>query len=211
MSYKLAIFDYDGTLADSGAWMARALNKCAVKFGFRQLNESEIEALRGKDNRAILREVGVPLWKLPQIAAYVRKMAIEENVVTPLFPGVREALPRLRAGGVRLAIVSSNSEDIIRRSLGPALSAEIDFFACDASLFGKAPKIKRVVKRAGVTSGEAIAIGDETRDIEAARAAGIACAAVSWGYATAALLKAHAPDLIFASVAEMVETLSPNP
>lgn len=207
MICKLAIFDYDGTLADSGAWMMGALNKCAAKFGFRQLNEAEIEALRGKDNRAILREVGVPLWRLPQIAAYVRKMALEEHVVTPLFPGIRETLPRVRAGGVRLAIVSSNSEDIIRRSLGSALSGEIDVFACDASLFGKAPKIKSVVKRVGIIPDEAIAIGDETRDIEAARAAGVACAAVTWGYATAEVLKAHAPDWMFTSVAEMADIL----
>ena len=70
-------------------------------------------------------------------------------------------------------------------------------FDCGASLFGKAAKFRRVVQRAGVKPSQAIAIGDEVRDIEAARAAGIACGAVTWGYAAPEALRALGPDLVF--------------
>ena len=53
------------------------------------------------------------------------------------------------------------------------------------------------MRRAGVAPAQTIAIGDEVRDIEAARAAGIACAAVAWGYAAPEALAAHAPDMMF--------------
>src|SRR5690606_19707107 len=130
--YKLAIFDFDGTLADSSAWMLVAFAACADKFGFRKLSRDEIEALRGQDNRTIMRTLRVPMWRLPAIAKHVRAMAGEAEP-PPLFAGVPEALRELKAAGLTLGIVSSNSEYAIRRALGAELSALIDHYACDAS------------------------------------------------------------------------------
>ncbi|HVK82427.1 MAG TPA: HAD hydrolase-like protein [Verrucomicrobiae bacterium] len=198
MRFQLFIFDFDGTLADSGPWMIEALSKAASRFGLRQLSRDEIEALRDKDNRTIMREVGVSWWRLPQLAAYVRRLA-DEAEPPPLFEGVSAMLHTLHAAGVKLAIVSSNSETTIRRALGAENAALIACFACNASLFGKAAKFKQALKQTGIAAAHAIAIGDETRDIEAARKARIACGAVGWGYATAALLEAHKPDFMFTS------------
>ena len=49
--YKLVIFDFDGTLADSARWMVEELTPLAGRFGFRQACEAEIEVLRGCDTR----------------------------------------------------------------------------------------------------------------------------------------------------------------
>jgi len=76
-------------------------------------------------------------------------------------------------------VVSSNSEEVIRRVLGPELAELISLYACGASLFGKARKFKQVTAR-GVSRDKVICIGDETRDIEAARAVGLDCGAVGW-------------------------------
>ena len=64
-------------------------------------------------------------------------------------------------------------------------------------------------RRAGVKPAQVISIGDEVRDIEAARNAGIACAAVSWGYAAPAALRALAPDHMFDQMDEIVAMLAP--
>lgn len=202
MAYRLFIFDFDGTLANSAPQMGAIMARASAHFGFRVLDEAEIEALRGKDNRTILKEMGVPMWRLPQIAAFVRKIANEE-APAPLFDGVPEALRALHGAGATLAIVSSNGEPAIRRALGEDLAALFTAYACDAALFGKAAKFKTVLKRTRIPARDALAIGDEVRDIEAARAAGIACAAVPWGYAARDLLTAHAPDLILSSVSEI--------
>lgn len=206
MRRALVIFDFDGTLADSGPWMVRALNEAAPRFGYRTASDAEIEVFRGMDNRAIMRAIGLPLWKLPFIAHHIRSEA--EKAPPPLlFDGVPDALARLRDAGVRLAIVSSNSERLIRRALG-AQAELIELYACNAGLFGKAQKFRRVLWLARLAPKDAIAVGDEARDIEAARQAGIACAGVEWGYALPSLLAARGPDMMFASVADMAARLS---
>lgn len=209
MAYRLVIFDFDGTLADSAGWFVGVLNQVAAKYGFRQVDRAELEALRGRDNREIVRALGVPFWKLPLIAAHMRGLAARDAGSIPLFPGVDGMLRRLRDRGVAVAIVSSNAEANIRRVLGPDNAALVDRYACKAGLFGKAAKIRAVLRQAGVQPAQAICVGDEVRDIQAALAVGAASGAVAWGYATPELLRAHNPTLFFGSVEEMATRLAP--
>ncbi|MEI9900898.1 MAG: HAD hydrolase-like protein [Hyphomicrobium sp.] len=97
-------------------------------------------------------------------------------------------------------MVSSDHEANVRRTLGPANVARIGHFACGASLFGKASKFKRVMRQAGIGACETLAIGDELRDLEAARKAGIAFGAVAWGYANPDALAAREPEEFFAAM-----------
>jgi len=62
-----------------------------------------------------------------------------------------------------------------------------------------------VLRKAGVSPEEAVSFGDETRDIEAARKAGIACAAVTWGYGDMETLSDHQPDFLLTSVDQILE------
>ncbi|NKC31559.1 HAD hydrolase-like protein [Roseomonas sp. BU-1] len=199
---RLALFDLDGTLADSRGVMLEAFNSAARHFGFRMVAAEEAEALRDRDARTLLRLFGIPMWKLPRIAAHIK--AIAGTVPPPpLFPGVDAMLARLRQAGVELALVSSNSEANARRALGAEVAACISYWACDASLFGKAGRFRQVLRRSGLLPGQAISIGDELRDIAAARSAGLVAGAVAWGYAQPATLQAAGPDILFASVAEI--------
>ena len=183
MLYSLVILDLDGTLADSFPWFLRHVNDVADRFGFRRIEEDEIEPLRRAGSREILKRLEVPLWKLPLIARHMRRLKAAHIGDIPLFPEVEpmlRALHLIPACGLRWSI--QDNEANACRQLGTA--AELfTVFACGASIFGKAAKFRHVLGRAGISHPEAIAIGDEGRDIEAARAAGIACAAVTWGYA----------------------------
>jgi phosphoglycolate phosphatase len=204
--YPLVIFDLDGTLADSFPWFARELNGVADTFGFRRVDPGEIEGLRRLPPRVLLKRLGVPLWKLPRIAAHMRRMKSAAIGGIPLFPGAADTLRALHSGGVRLALVTSDHETNARAQLGAA-AALFSHYECGAALFGKSTKFRRVLRQAGVPPGAAIAIGDEIRDIEAARAAGIACGAVAWGYADPAALQAAAPDMMFAAMTEIAARL----
>jgi phosphoglycolate phosphatase len=206
---RLVIFDFDGTLADSAAWMMRVLNEEADRFGYRRVDEAEIAALRGQDNRAIIRALGVPMWKLPMIAAHMRRRIAEDASAIGLFPGTGAMLRALSARGVTLAVVTSNEEAVVRRVLGPELAQLVSFMECRASIFGKAPLLRRVLRRAGIPAAEAIAIGDEVRDIEAACKAGIPSGTVAWGYATPELLHSRNPARFFARMEEMADMLCP--
>jgi len=206
MPYPLVIFDLDGTLADSLPWFLRNVNSVAERFSFRRVAEEDIEVLRSLGSREILRHLEVPLWKLPGIARHMRRLKAEHLASIALFPGVDTMLRALADGGVRLALVSSDNEANARRQLGEAATL-FSYFDCGASLFGKAAKFRRILARSSISAAQAISIGDEVRDIEAARAAGIACGAVTWGYAAPEALRALGPDLVFERMEDIASSL----
>ena len=206
MRYSLVIFDLDGTLVDSFPFFMRNLNAVADLFGFRKVAADEVEALRHASTSEILKRLEIARWKLPRVARHFRQLKAEQAQEIPLFPGVAGMLQVLSENGLRLALVSSDSEANARRKLGPA-AALFAHYDCTAALFGKPARFRRVLRRARVDAAQAIAIGDETRDIEAARANGIACGAVTWGYAAPAALRARKPDLVFAEIADIPRAL----
>lgn len=205
MPYALAIFDLDGTLADSFPWFLRTINDVSDRFGFRRVTDEDVEQLRHASTHEILKFLQVPLWKLPTIAAHARRLKGEAADIA-LFAGVEPMLRTLAESGVQLALVTSDSEANARQKLGNVASL-FSYFDCAASLFGKPAKFRRVVRRAGVKPAEVIAIGDEVRDIEAARSVGIGCGAVCWGYAAPAALRAHGPDHVFEQIDEIARIL----
>ncbi len=205
--YSLVIFDLDGTLADSFPWFRRHVNGVADRFAFRRIADEDVESLRHADSREILTRLEVPTWKLPAIARHMRRLKAQHIQDIPLFDGAEAMLRTLLQAGFRLALVSSDSEANARQQLGE-LAALFSHFDCGASIFGKARKFRRVVKRAGLAPDAVIAIGDEVRDIEAARSVGIACGAVRWGFASSEALRARAPDLMFERMEDIVRELA---
>lgn len=201
--YRLAVFDFDGTLADSFPWFIGVLNGVADRYGFNRVQADEVERLRGYDARQIMRHLRVPTWKLPFIANHMRHLMARDIDGIRLFDGVPEMLRVLTDRGVTVAIVSSNSVENIRGILGPEAAGRVAHYGCGASLFGKAAKFRKLLRTAGVPAELAVGIGDEVRDIDAARALGMACAAVAWGYAREDALAARQPDRLLTRVEEI--------
>lgn len=206
MRYRLALFDFDGTLADSLDWFLGIFDQVADRYGYRRLAPGDRERLSGLDTRAILRDLRIPAWKLPLIARHVRKLAASDIDKIHLYTGVATMLAALEAGGVRVAVVSSNAEANIRHVLGPA-SAHVTHFACGAGLFGKPAKIRAVLRATRTDPRSALLVGDEARDIAAAEAVGTGSAAVAWGYADATYLRSLSPTLFFERVEDIVPAL----
>src|SRR3954467_9353162 len=102
MSYRLVIFDFDGTLADTFPWFSRVLNGVADRFGFQRIEDGEGETLRGLSAQEVIVPRGVPRWKLPLIARHMCRLAAEHRDEIRLFAGVDRcsASPR-RSGGFR--------------------------------------------------------------------------------------------------------------
>ena len=209
MRFPLVIFDLDGTLVDSFPWFLRNVNGVADKFGFRRVEQDDIARLRNAGLPEIFERLNVPRRKLPVIVRHMRRLKREQAAEIGLFPRTAATLRTLAAAGVRLVLVSSDNEANARAQLGAANVALFAGFDCGASLFGKAAKFRRVLRRAGADPATVIAIGDEVRDIEAARAAGIACGAVTWGYAAAQALRAREPDFVFERMDDIPHDLLP--
>ena len=202
---RLVIFDFDGTLSDSGDWFLSVVDELARKFRFRTVQPDEVDMLRNKSSRDVIAFLGISKWKLPLIARHVRRLVGRNAHQIELFPGTPDLLEQIAATGVKIALVTSNAEANVRKILGPEHAARIDCFACGSSLFGKAPKFRRVLKKMGVKPGEVLAVGDETRDIDAAREVGMRAGSVLWGYAAEELLIAMRPDVRFRTPQDIIE------
>lgn len=206
MSYKLIIFDFDGTLADTFPWFLDVFDILADRFRFKRLDRSNLDALRRMNSRQLLEAHGVPLWKVPMIGACAKAMQGNHLNKIKLFDGVSEVMNALGQDGVKLAVVTSNAYENVVTVFGQH-TEYVDYYSCGASLFGKAAKFRAVMKLAGVGAAETLAIGDEIRDIEAARECGIAAGAVSWGYAAPDRLQSESPDYLFRIPADIMAVI----
>ncbi|MEB1549806.1 HAD family hydrolase [Xanthomonas campestris pv. campestris] len=178
----LIIFDFDGTLADSFGFFLSTQRTLAARHGFRAAEAHEVDAARRLTTRELLKHSGLRSWRVPLVAAdFIRLMRAAPPPA--LFPGVDATLRALHASGTRLALVSSNSVENVQRALGAELSALFAAFEGGAHLLGKHRALRRVLRATGHTASQAIYVGDQVADWEAAQVLGLPFAAVAWGYA----------------------------
>ncbi|MBE0696119.1 MAG: HAD hydrolase-like protein, partial [Anaerolineaceae bacterium] len=169
MKYKLAIFDFDGTLADSFPWILSILDSIADQYKVKRLEVSQLDILRGYDPKTIMKMHDIPFWKLPFIARHIQKRMAKEIHNIPMFDGIDSMFEMLASQGTQVAMVSSNSKANICRVLGPKNTEQVSYWECGVGMFGKSGKLRKVLRQSGVEAEEAICIGDEIRDLEAAQ------------------------------------------
>lgn len=179
------------------------MGRVITHFRLCPIDPADYERLRHGGAREVIAALGLPWWKVPFVARYIRRAMATDVAELSLFPGVPEMLAELARRGCKLAIVSSNSEENVRAILGAENAAHIAHFACGSSLFGKARKFRRVLRKLGTAPDEALCIGDETRDHVAAQKVGIDFCAVAWGYTAAAALAERQPRFVFREVREI--------
>lgn len=189
--YRLAMFDFDGTLADSFGWFARTLPQIAPRYRLNRLDAAELQALRGLDARTIMRRLGVTWWKLPSLSREMRRRMREEIDGIAPFAGVDGLFAALQDAGIDIAIVTSNSEDNVRCVLGETMLGQVRALSGGVSILGKRAKLGSTMKRCGAAPGSTVYVGDEIRDAEAAAALGIDFLGVAWGYTTPEALARH--------------------
>lgn len=210
-NYRMVLFDSDGTLANTLPWVSVAFNQLAAKYGFQPLTAADHETLRHLPMQEMMRRVKIPLWRMPALVTGMRKLMAEHIHEFQLFDGVTDSLQQLSRAGVVLGVVSSNTAENVRAILGPDISALFQHFACSASIFGKTPKLRAVLKASGIPASETIYLGDEVRDAEAAHKAGMAYGAVGWGYHSLATLRAAGAAEFFDTPAEIGTKLTGEP
>lgn len=208
--YRLVLFDFDGTLGDTFPWFVNAINQLADELRFRRVPANEVEPLRARGPRQIVKDLGVSWWKLILIARRLRQRMAEDSAQIRPFHGVPEMIARLATKGVAIGVVTSNTERNVRAILGPEAAARITYWACRTSLFGKASRFRALLRRTKLSPGEVVCVGDELRDHEAARRVGIDFAAVSWGFNNRAALLAAGPTMLFDRVDQLADALEAN-
>lgn len=203
---KTIIFDFDGTIADTLSACIHIANKNAKSWGFQEVDEKDLERLKGMTPFELLGEFKIPFYKVPFL---IKKFQLElyesmENV--RLFPGIRTLLDELQKKGFILGIITSNTEDNVHRFLKKNNIDHFDFIHGEKNIFGKSGTILNVIKSRGIVKKDSLYIGDEVRDIEAAKKSGIRCISVSWGFNTEILLKKHTQTVV-STPRELFETI----
>jgi phosphoglycolate phosphatase len=205
---EVIIFDFDGTLADTIDILLSITNRLSVEFGFKSATKEELAQLSNLTAWQILRYSGISIFKLPLL---IRKLKAELRSEIPnieLFPGIKEVLLELKKNGFQLGIITSNSRDNVLASIqNIGLQNTFDFIY-SGTTFGKHKVINRWLKKQNINPAKVIYVGDEIRDIEAARKTSIKVIAVSWGFNSQSALAAHNPDFLIESPQELIEVLN---
>ncbi len=206
---KLIIFDFDGTLADTLGALLRITNRLAPEFGYPQISDEQLANLKYLSAWEIIKISKVALWKLPFLLKRVKEEFPGEVQSVKLFPGVIELLTTLKSQGYRLGIVSSNAEANIRSLLKQhQIENLFDFIHGGASTFGKGKAIGKIIRQYNCPKADAIYIGDEIRDIQAARSIKIRVVAVGWGFNAPTALIDRQPDLLITKPQALLNALA---
>lgn len=211
MAYKLLIFDFDGTLANSFPWVVAILDELAERFNAIPVDHSKLDELKNYGPRKIMKMHNVSLWKLPAILKFTRSRMKTNGESIQCFEGVADMLQRLKENDIRLALVTTNTCETVRKVLGEELYSHFHLFEDKVSIFGKPAALRRIIRKSGLSRSEMLAIGDEIRDIEAAKKVNIPFGAVSWGFSNMEAMASHSPEHTFTEVSQIADLVAPSP
>ena len=207
------LFDFDGTLADTAADLSRALNRLRAARGLADL---PLEDLRPHASSGARGLIGAGLDIRPGHAefnplreAFLKHYEAEICVETRLFDGMDELLAGIEARGLRWGIVTNKSTaltGLLVKAL--RLGARAACVVCGDTTPHLKPhpaSLLHASKELGLAPADCVYLGDDLRDVQAARAAGMRSVAVEWGYGDG--LAAWHADAIIARPQDLLSRL----
>ena len=211
-AFDLVLFDLDGTLVETAPEIADAVGDTLRHFGWPPVDEDQVARWIGHGTGALLvhavaRASGTSVDEVrasPRLAViggvYDRLYAERCGTRSRVYPAVRETLAALRAGGVRLAIVTNKERRYTDRVLAAhGLAEAFDRIVCGDTQPTRKPDPAGALgclRAFGVAPGRALFVGDSSIDVATARAAGVPVWLLPYGYNMGQPLQDCAPDRI---------------
>jgi phosphoglycolate phosphatase len=203
---QAVVFDFDGTIADTFGLAVEIFYHITKRRD--PLPDDEIAHLRELSLPELAVALGVPRWKVPYYAWRGRRLFATRLHQATVVSGMAELLKSLQASH-DIYVVSSNSEKNVETFMREhGLNDYFQQIYGNARLQGKALILKRICRRGAYEPALTCYVGDETRDIEAARHAGLKSIAVAWGYNNIKALHQHQPDKIVFDPSEISDYLA---
>jgi pyrophosphatase PpaX len=209
---RAVLFDFDGTLVDTTDLIYQSMRHASGEVLGREISREVLMA-----------NVGQPLPRQMELLSAEHAEALldsyrlhnEENhdALIKEFPGVEKALGRLRAAGVGVAVVTSKRRFSVGMALKsfPGLGEVVDQWVTMEDTEQHKPRPEPLLKGlellGDIPREEAAYVGDSPFDVAAARAAGVASVAVSWGAFTEEALRAAEPDHLAPDIDSAVAVL----
>lgn len=209
-SFNYIVFDFDGTIADSRSVFISLYNELAHKHGYGILTEENLDELRSLSIPQRCKALGVPLYKIPFIAAAIIKKYKAAITGLQFNEGMKELLLSLEKNKIKFAVLSSNDKENIQQFFDLNKIAVADIYS-SRSVFGKHTLINKFLKQKNLKPSEILYVGDELRDVVACHKSNVKVAWVSWGFDSALSLKNNKPDYHIDSPAQILSLVLAKP
>jgi HAD superfamily hydrolase (TIGR01549 family) len=202
---KAIVFDFDGTIADSMDIIVGTVYAKAISYNFKTLTIKEIKDEFGKGTENLIQLLGVNKEKIPQLMEDVRSDLSQKIDTTLPIPGIIRVLKKLNNNNI-VGIVTSNNKKTVEKFL-EKYDVRVSFIYDKADLEGKAKIIIKMLSDRNMDKNETFYVGDEDRDIEAAKHAGIRSIAVTWGLNSKKYLARHNPNYLIDKPSDLLKII----
>lgn len=222
---EAVLFDLDGTLLDTAADIALALNRTFAEFRLASVPESDVRRMIGKGSPMLIARAAAAQGARPDEAAQAAMLerflhhygVIEENdeFEARPYPGASEALRHLHQAGLATAVVTNKHErfasGLLRRlHLKPFVDLVIGGDTCERRKPDPQPLLV-ACERLRTAPAHALMVGDSINDVLAARAAGIPIICVPYGYNEGNDPRELACDALIEDLSRLPGLLSADP
>ena len=193
MKYKMIIFDFDGTLADTEDINFTIYLDLADKYKLKKVSKDDMSSLKRLSALDLIDYLDIKKRNIPAMVRRGRKIlhgSIEN--VDLCKPEMKNVLEELKEKGYILGILTSNSKKNVFKFIQ---NHQLDMFefVYNTGVFGKENWFRKIMKKYQVTADQILYVGDEIRDITATKHVDIDIVAVDWGYNTRESLMEHHP------------------
>lgn len=202
MEKPFFIFDFDGTIADTRDLIIDIGNIYASEIGAAPIGEDDIKIYYDEGARALMAKRNFSVIDVVKLLKRGSEIFAERSGAVALVPGIASVIGELADGGVHVAVVTSNTEESVRKITGDLSKSFTGIFP-EKDLFGKAAKLKKVVRSFGVDPKRVFYIGDEPRDMTAAIKAGVHPVGVTWGFGSKRSLVSAGAEIVVNSPEEL--------
>ena len=186
---RAVFFDLDGTLVDSAPDLIAAVQALCVELGAPPPDTEAVRRVVSTGGRAMLRQglAGADDAMIDQwLPRFLDLYSVAMTVHTRLYDGMDEVLAHFESCGIAWGIVTNKPGWLARPMLQQMhLADRCAALVCGDCLAVKKPDPAPVLyacELAGVAPADAVFIGDDLRDVQAGRAAGLLTIAAGWGY-----------------------------
>ena len=213
---KLVMFDLDGTLIDSVPDLAVAVETMLLKLGRPPAGIENVRMWIGNGAPMLVRRALAGSLEASGVDDPEAEQALEifmdaydgGHELTRVYPGVRESLKWLQKQGVEMALITNKPERFVAPLLDELkLGRFFRWIIGGDTLPQKKPDpaaLLFVMKMASVTPAQALFVGDSRNDVLAAKAAGVKCIALSYGYNHGRPIEEESPDMVIDNLHELI-------
>ena len=204
------IFDFDGVLADTQAFMLASSGEICSQLGYPCTpRPADQEVLETMSWDLLGRQLGLPEELLPEYTRRSLQAFNQRAEPFPIFAGWRQVIPKVAAAS-RLGLVTGNGAAAVRRFLDHYdLAAYFEKILTLEDPGDRVDKVRRITLTLDGDGSRTYLIGDAVSDIRAARQAGILSVVVPWGHQSLARLRQAGPDIILETPADLLGLLRP--